>query len=72
MKQGAYVVTALDPDGPGARGGLVKGTKLLAVDGTLLHAWIILVIVKQHLVRLGRIDGRDEAGCVRGDSFTTR
>jgi len=23
----------------------------------LLHAWIILVIVKQHLVQIGRIDG---------------
>ena len=26
----------------------------------LLHTWIILVIVKQHLVQIGRIDGRIE------------
>ena len=27
---------------------------------TLLHTWIILVIVKQHLVKKCRIDGRTE------------
>jgi len=31
--RGAYVLTELDPNGPGARGGVVKGTKLLTVDG---------------------------------------
>ena len=45
------------PPAIASRRSFVKNTR---AQRNLLHTWIILVVVKQHLVQIDRIDGRTE------------
>ena len=47
------------PSTPNA-GGVSRGLLNTPAQSKLLHTWIKLIIVRQHLVQIGRIDGSTE------------